>query len=71
MCSTFDSSRAFMKLNNNPGIRLMVVDEATSALDAVAERNLLERFRDHSEGKTIIFVTHKFRHLAKKADLIL
>ncbi|KAE9402373.1 P-loop containing nucleoside triphosphate hydrolase protein [Gymnopus androsaceus JB14] len=65
------ASRAFMKLNNYSGVKLLVVDEATSALDAIAERNLLERFRSHSVGKTTIFVTHRFQYLAHQADLIL
>ncbi|KAF9061795.1 P-loop containing nucleoside triphosphate hydrolase protein [Rhodocollybia butyracea] len=65
------ASRAFMKLNNQSGVRLLIVDEASSALDAIAERDLLEKFRDSGVGKTTIFLTHQFRHLVHKADLIL
>ncbi|KAJ3808098.1 P-loop containing nucleoside triphosphate hydrolase protein [Lentinula lateritia] len=64
-------SRAFMKLNNHSDIRLLIVDEATSALDAIAERNILGKFREHGVHKTTIFVTHQFRYLAHEADLIL
>jgi ABC-type transport system involved in cytochrome bd biosynthesis fused ATPase/permease subunit len=51
--------------------RLLVVDEPTSALDSVAENDLFSRFLELREGKTIIFVTHRFGHLVKQADLIL
>ncbi|KAJ4465983.1 P-loop containing nucleoside triphosphate hydrolase protein [Lentinula edodes] len=65
------ASRAFMKLNNHSDVRLLIVDEATSALDAIAERNILGKFREHGVHKTTIFVTHQFRYLAHEADLIL
>ncbi|KAJ3884832.1 P-loop containing nucleoside triphosphate hydrolase protein, partial [Lentinula edodes] len=65
------ASRAFMKLNNHSDVRLLIVDEATSALDAIAERNILGKFREHGIHKTTIFVTHQFRYLAHEADLIL
>lgn len=60
-----------MKLNNHSDVRLLIVDEATSALDAIAERNILGKFREHGVHKTTIFVTHQFRYLAHEADLIL
>lgn len=59
-----------MRLNNSD-IRLLVVDEATSALDPVAERHLLTQFRNLRQGKTMVFVTHRFGHLVKQADLIM
>lgn len=54
----------------NSDTKLLIVDEPTSALDAVAEKNLFRRFQEHREGKTIIFVTHRFGGLVKQADLI-
>ncbi|KAF9242027.1 P-loop containing nucleoside triphosphate hydrolase protein [Melanogaster broomeanus] len=64
------ASRTFMRLNNRD-TKLVVVDEATSSLDPVAERDILSEFRKLRTGKTIIFVTHRFHHLAKDADQIL
>lgn len=55
----------------NTDIKLLVVDEPTSALDAIAERELFNRFLEMRQGKTIIFVSHRFSYLVKKADLIL
>jgi ABC-type bacteriocin/lantibiotic exporter with double-glycine peptidase domain len=52
-------------------IRLLVVDEPTSAFDPIAERDLFNEFLGMREGKTVIFVTHRFGYLVKKADLIL
>lgn len=54
----------------NGDTRLLMLDEPTSALDSIAERELFERFREKSRGKTAIFVTHRFANLAKWADLI-
>lgn len=54
----------------NSDTRLLMVDEPTSALDPIAERDLFERFREQRDGKTAIFVTHRFGTLAKQADLI-
>ncbi|EGN95774.1 hypothetical protein SERLA73DRAFT_113478 [Serpula lacrymans var. lacrymans S7.3] len=51
--------------------RLVVLDEATSSLDPIAERDLLSAFLNLREGKTMIFVTHRFEHLVKNADQIL
>ncbi|KIJ59724.1 hypothetical protein HYDPIDRAFT_32940 [Hydnomerulius pinastri MD-312] len=64
------ASRTFMRLNHSD-CRLVVVDEATSSLDPVAERDILSEFRKAREGKTMIFVTHRFHHLAKDADQII
>lgn len=52
-------------------IRLLVVDEPTSAMDPEGELQLFERLRNMREGKTTVFVTHRFGHLTKHADLIL
>ena len=52
-------------------IRLLVADEPTSALDPEGEYELFKLLREHSGGKTVIFITHRFGHLTKFADLIL
>ncbi|KAK0435574.1 P-loop containing nucleoside triphosphate hydrolase protein [Desarmillaria tabescens] len=64
------ASRACMKLLNG-GVRLLIADEATSAMDPVAERALLNGFLVHGKAMTMIFVTHRFSHLVKRADQIL
>ncbi|KAL5519597.1 hypothetical protein ACEPAH_1280 [Sanghuangporus vaninii] len=64
------ASRTFSRLMNG-NIRLLVVDEPTSALDPEGEYELFTKLREHSKGKTAIFVTHRFGHLTKHADLIL
>ncbi|KAF9002756.1 P-loop containing nucleoside triphosphate hydrolase protein [Cyathus striatus] len=63
-------SRTFMKIINSD-IRLIVVDEPTSALDPIAERDILQKILELREGKTVIFVSHRFGNLVKHADLIL
>ncbi|KAF9002777.1 P-loop containing nucleoside triphosphate hydrolase protein [Cyathus striatus] len=63
-------SRTFMKIMNND-LRLIVVDEPTSALDPIAERDILQNILEFREGKTVIFVSHRFGNLVKHADLIL
>lgn len=55
----------------NSDIRLLVVDEPTSALDPIAEQDLFNNFYGMKKGKTIIFVTHRFGCIVKRADLIL
>ena len=52
-------------------IKLLVVDEPTSAMDPQGEFELFERLRSMRQGKTTVFVTHRFGHLTKHADLIL
>ena len=51
--------------------RLLVVDEPTSAMDPTGELHLFEMLRSLRRGKTMVFVTHRFGHLTKHADLIL
>ncbi|KAK6995684.1 P-loop containing nucleoside triphosphate hydrolase protein, partial [Favolaschia claudopus] len=63
-------SRTFMRFQTNK-IRLLCVDEPSSALDPRGEFELFERLRQTAEGKTMIFVTHRFGHLTKHADIIL
>ncbi len=48
-------ARAFMR-----DARILVLDEPTSALDAQAEYDVFTRFRQLTEGKTAIFISHRF-----------
>ena len=52
-------------------VKLVMVDEPTSAMDPEGELHLFNGLRQMREGKTMIFVTHRFGHLTKHADLIL
>ncbi|KAJ7893210.1 P-loop containing nucleoside triphosphate hydrolase protein [Mycena leptocephala] len=64
------ASRTFMRfLSGN--IRFAVADEPSSALDPKGEHQLFQRLREAGGGKTMIFVTHRFGHLTKHADLII
>ena len=51
--------------------KLVFVDEPTSAMDPTGERDLFETLRRMRAGKTMVFVTHRFGHLTRHADLIL
>lgn len=64
------ASRTFMRILSGK-IKLLVVDEPTSAMDPQGEFELFERLIGMREGKTMVFVTHRFGHLTKHADLIL
>ncbi|KAF6749019.1 P-loop containing nucleoside triphosphate hydrolase protein [Ephemerocybe angulata] len=64
------AARSFMRFNSGK-IRLVVVDEPSSALDAEGELQLFNRLLEAREGKTMIFVTHRFGHLTKHADTII
>ncbi|MGH2481901.1 MAG: ATP-binding cassette domain-containing protein, partial [Ktedonobacteraceae bacterium] len=48
-------ARAFMR--NAP---ILVLDEPTSSLDAQAEYEIFTQFRELTEGKTAIFISHRF-----------
>ncbi|KIJ53230.1 hypothetical protein M422DRAFT_222622 [Sphaerobolus stellatus SS14] len=54
-------------------VRLVAVDEPSASLDPKMEYSLFERLRALSsiQGKTLIYVTHRFGYLTKRADLIL
>ncbi|MFI7448945.1 ABC transporter ATP-binding protein [Nonomuraea sp. NPDC049714] len=39
--------------------RLLICDEPTAALDARAEHALFERIRGHSDGRTVLLITHR------------
>ncbi|KAF5368918.1 hypothetical protein D9758_002932 [Tetrapyrgos nigripes] len=64
------AARTFMRFNSGK-IKLVAVDEPSSALDAKAELTLFDNLRSAREGKSMIFVTHRFGHLTKHADKIL
>ncbi|KAJ7669587.1 P-loop containing nucleoside triphosphate hydrolase protein [Mycena rosella] len=64
------ASRTFMRFRTGK-IRLLSVDEPSSALDPTGEFELFERLRETGEGKTMIFVTHRFGHLTKHAGIII
>ncbi|KAJ7105195.1 P-loop containing nucleoside triphosphate hydrolase protein [Mycena epipterygia] len=63
------ASRTFMRFRTGK-IKLLSVDEPSSALDPKGEFELFQRLRETGDGKTMIFVTHRFGHLTKYADLI-
>jgi energy-coupling factor transporter ATP-binding protein EcfA2 len=52
-------------------VRFVAVDEPSSALDPQGELELFQRLREARSGRTMLFVTHRFGHLTKHADLIL
>lgn len=64
------ASRTFMRLRS-PKIKFIAIDEPSSALDPRGEFELFDRLRAANTGKTTIFVTHRFGHLTKFADLII
>ena len=59
-----------MRLNGG-GIRMVVADEPTSALDPEGEAEMFAHLREQRQGKTVVFITHRFGHLTKYADNIL
>jgi ATP-binding cassette subfamily B protein len=58
-------SRAFMRR-----APILVLDEPTSSLDAQAEYELFARLRRLSEGRTAIYISHRFSTV-RQADRIL
>jgi ATP-binding cassette subfamily B protein len=58
-------SRAFMR-----DARVLILDEPTAALDAQAEFELFQRLRTLTEGRTAIFISHRFSSV-RLADRIL
>ena len=52
-------------------IRFLAADEPSSALDPEAEYELFTRLRGKRGGMTTVFITHRFGHVTKHADLIL
>ncbi|KAI0074198.1 P-loop containing nucleoside triphosphate hydrolase protein [Panus rudis PR-1116 ss-1] len=64
------ASRIFMRILSNR-MHFVIVDEPSSAMDPEGEFELFERLREKKGEKTMVFVTHRFGHLTKFADLIL
>ncbi|KAL1750806.1 P-loop containing nucleoside triphosphate hydrolase protein [Schizophyllum commune] len=64
------AARTFMRFNSGK-VRAVLVDEPSSALDPEGELALFDNLRAEREGKTMIFVTHRFGHLTKYADQII
>lgn len=60
----------FMRLGSED-IKLATFDEPTSAMDPIGAKRLLTRLRDAQAGRTMVFVTHHYAHLAEFADLIM
>ena len=52
-------------------VKLVVVDEPSAAMDPEGEFELFKHLREARSGKTMIFITHRFGHLTKHADVIL
>src|SRR5438270_12986919 len=48
-------ARAFMR-----DARILILDEPTSSLDAQAEYEVFARFRILTQGKTAVFISHRF-----------
>jgi ATP-binding cassette subfamily B protein len=58
-------ARAYMR-----GAQLLILDEPTAALDARAEFGVFQRFKELSEGKTAVLISHRFSSV-RMADRIL
>jgi ATP-binding cassette subfamily B protein len=50
--------------------QVMILDEPTAALDARSEFEVFERFRELSDGKTAVLISHRFSSV-RMADRIL
>ncbi|KAH9484595.1 ATP-dependent lipid A-core flippase [Psilocybe cubensis] len=64
------ASRSFMRFKSGK-VSFVAVDEPSSALDAEGELDLFKNLLAVRDGKTMVFVTHRFGHLTKHANLIL
>ncbi|KAF9522971.1 P-loop containing nucleoside triphosphate hydrolase protein [Crepidotus variabilis] len=64
------AARTFMRFKSGR-ISFVAVDEPSSALDAEGEYQLFQSLLANREGKTMVFVTHRFGHLTKVADQII
>ena len=58
-------ARAYMR-----DAQLLILDEPTAALDARAEHEVFERFKELSEGRTAMLISHRFSTV-RMADRIL
>ena len=59
-------ARAFMRQD----ARILLLDEPTSALDAQAEYDLFERLHSLTEGRTAVYISHRFSTV-RRADRII
>lgn len=59
-------ARAFMRGD----ARILLLDEPTSALDAQAEYDLFERLRSLTQGRTAVYISHRFSTV-RRADRII
>ena len=59
-------ARAFMREE----ARILLLDEPTSALDAQAEYDLFERLRSLTNGRTAVYISHRFSTV-RRADRII
>jgi ATP-binding cassette subfamily B protein len=50
--------------------QLLILDEPTAALDARAEYEVFERFKELTQGKTAVLISHRFSTV-RMADRIL
>ena len=50
--------------------QVLILDEPTAALDARAEFHVFQRFKELSEGKTAVLISHRFSSV-RMADRIL
>ncbi|MET9630334.1 ABC transporter ATP-binding protein [Lentzea sp. NPDC006480] len=50
---------------------LLVLDEPTSALDAQAEHDLFSRLRELSEGRTTLYISHRFSTVRQAERILL
>ncbi|KAI0784319.1 P-loop containing nucleoside triphosphate hydrolase protein [Abortiporus biennis] len=64
------AARTLMRMSSDK-IKLVVADEPTSAMDPEAELELFEALRREQGNRTMVFVTHRFGHLTRHADVIL
>jgi ABC-type multidrug transport system fused ATPase/permease subunit len=64
------AARTFMRIADK-NVRLVIVDEPSAAMDPAGEFELFKNLREAQEGRTMIFITHRFGHLTKYADAIL
>jgi ABC-type sugar transport system ATPase subunit len=63
-------SRTFTHLSSSQ-VKFVAVDESSSALDAEDAAQLFDRLLKARQGKRMVFVTHRFAHQTKFADVIL
>ncbi|KAG8699795.1 hypothetical protein FRC08_005099 [Ceratobasidium sp. 394] len=62
-------AKTYMRYSDR--VKLLCYDEPSASLDPKAEFRTFERIRGLQGEKTMIFITHRFGHLTKHANLIL